>query len=142
MTYILVLPALLYAFHRRHWIFRIVRDFSLRREIAPMGTAPRKVRKDLDRLDLPELSVLLECMKAGPGSKPRIYGHKVHACGKWFTLPDSTYSRLVRIPEIVEKLRTPEDFFDCADDVAARIRVLKHKKQRMSGDRNAQSTDG
>lgn len=125
LTYLLILPVLMYAFHRRHWVIRKYRDWSLRRKIKPFGTAPPEVRADLDRLGAPELEVLLECLRSGPVEPPRVYGHKVYANEKWFLLPDSTFSKLVRIPEIIAALSTQTAFSNCAREVEARLRVLK-----------------
>lgn len=129
LTYILIIPALLYAWHRRHWIIRKWQDLALRRKINVHGRAPERVRADLDRLDAPELEVLLECLRKGIGediaAPPKIYGHKVHANNRWFLLPDSTFSRLVRIPEIIESLKTPAELSCCTGEVEARLQVLK-----------------
>jgi hypothetical protein len=126
LTYILIIPALMYAFHRRHWVIRKIQDLRLRRKIKPCKTAPKKIRADLDRLDAPELEILLECLKPGSLALPKIYGHKVVVNGKWVFLPDSTFSRLVRIPEIIESLNTPKEFSDCAEEITARLRVLNN----------------
>ena len=126
LTYILIIPALMYAFHRRHWVIRKIQDLRLRRKIKPCKTAPKKIRADLDRLDAPELEILLECLKPGSLALPKIYGHKVAVNGKWVFLPDSTFSRLVRIPEIIESLNTPKEFSDCAEEIMARLRVLNN----------------
>ncbi len=42
----------------------------------------------------------------------------------WHLLPDSTFSRLVRIPEIIETLQTPPERTDCTREVAARLKFL------------------
>ncbi len=125
LTYLLVIPALLYAFHRRHWVIRKWNDMKLRRAVKGNAKAPRRVRSDLDRLDAPELEVLLKCLKSDTKKVPTIYGHKVKANGKWYLLPDSTYSRLVRIPEIIEALSTPSEWSGCTQEIEARLRVLK-----------------
>jgi uncharacterized protein (DUF362 family) len=127
LTYILILPALLYAFHRRHWIVQKWKDLSRRRKIKISGILPNRVRADLDRLDAPELKVLLECLEAPIKTSPRIYGHKVHAAGKWFSLPDSTFSRLVRIAEIMEALKTAQDQSKCIAEVKARLKIAGYK---------------
>jgi len=125
LTYLLILPALLYAFHRRHWIVRFYADMKLRWGIRSETRAPRRVRSNLDSLDTPELEILLECLKSDSREVPRIYGHKVHTKGKWYPLPDSTFSKLVRIPEIIEALKTNSERSDCACEINARIRILK-----------------
>lgn len=125
LTYLLVLPALLYAFHRRDWVIRKWRDMKLRRAVKGDAIAPKQVRPALDRLDVPELELLLECLESDSNEVPAIYGHKVKANGKWYPLPDSTFSRLVRIPEIIEALAAPDDRSACAREVKARLRVLK-----------------
>jgi hypothetical protein len=127
LTYILIIPALMYAWHRRHWVIRKFKDLSLRRKINAHGRAPARVRADLDRLDAPELEVLLECLRANTDASPKIYGHKVHANNKWFLLPDSTFSRLVRIPEIIETLKTPAERSCCTGEVEARLQALKQR---------------
>ena len=124
LTYLLVIPALLYAFHRRHWVVRKFKDLRLRRAIREKGQAPRRVRADLDRLDLPELTVLLDCLESDPTQIPEIYGHKLRAGGRWFALPDSTFSRLVRIPEILAALNDSAERDCCAGEVRARMEVL------------------
>ncbi|MDD9305005.1 MAG: DUF362 domain-containing protein [Desulfobacter sp.] len=129
LTYILIIPLLLYGFHRRHWMIQKWKDFCLRWKIKSRGTAPKRVRADLDRLDAPELELLLECLSSGSAGSPQIYGHKVYANKKWFLLPDSTFSRLVRIPEIIEALKTPSERSDCAGEIQARLDILKQKKQ-------------
>jgi len=125
LTYLLVAPALLWAFHRRHWVIRKWNDMKLRRAVNGDAKAPRQVRSDLDRLDAPELGVLLECLKSDTKETPKIYGHKVKANGKWYLLPDSTFSRLVRIPEIIEALKTPLERSGCAREVEERLSALK-----------------
>lgn len=125
LTYLLIVPALLYAFHRRHWVIRKWNDMKLRRAVKDDAKAPKRVRSDLDRLDAPELELLLECMKSDIKETPKIYGHKVKANGKWYLLPDSTFSRLVRIPEIIEALNTPSEQSGCIREVEARLRVLE-----------------
>ncbi|MFC1888613.1 DUF362 domain-containing protein [Thermodesulfobacteriota bacterium] len=125
LTYLLILPALLYAFHRRHWIVRKWTDMKLRWQVRSTMKAPRRVRSNLGRLDAPELEVLLECLQSGSTEPPRIYGHKLNAHGKWFILPGSTFSRLVRIPEIIEALKTESERSDCTHEVEARLGVLK-----------------
>jgi len=125
LTYLLVIPALLYAFHRRHWVIRKWNDMKLRRAVKDDAKAPKRVRSDLDRLDAPELELLLECMKSDIKETPKIYGHKVKANGKWYLLPDSTFSRLVRIPEIIAALKTPSEQAGCIREAEARLRVLE-----------------
>ena len=124
LTYLLVLPALLWAFHRRHWVVRLWNDLKLRRAVRVDATAPGRVRCDLDRLDAPELDVLRACLDSDTGEVPKIYGHKIKANGKWYLLPDSTYSRLVRIPEIIERLKTSSERSGCLREIEARLRVL------------------
>ncbi|MCP4138630.1 MAG: DUF362 domain-containing protein [bacterium] len=124
LTYLLIAPALIYAFHRRHWIIRKFRDLKLRLAIKPGTKAPSRVRSHLDRLDIPELEVLLECLASGSAEPPRIYGHKIKANGKLYQLPGSTFSRLVRIPEIIEKLKTAAEKTNCAREIEARLEVL------------------
>ncbi|MBI9084206.1 MAG: DUF362 domain-containing protein [Desulfobacterales bacterium] len=125
MTYLLVIPILLYVFHRRHWVIRKVKDIKLRLAIRGEARAPRRVRSGLDRLDAPELEVLLDCLNVESALPPKIFGHKVQANGRWYLLPDSTFSRLVRIPEIIEMLKTSQERSGCAREVAARLKVLK-----------------
>ncbi len=125
LMYLLILPALLYAFHRRHLFVRIFTDMKLRWRIRSEKHVSRRVRSNLDRLNTPELEILLECLKSDSREVPRIYGHKVYAHGKWYHLPDSTFSRLVRIPEIIESLKTASERFNCVCEIEARIRVLK-----------------
>ncbi len=125
MTYLLVLPVLVYAFHRRHWVIRKWNDLKLRRAVGADGTAPRRLRAELDRLGTPELEVLLACLRSESKNPPRIYGHKVHSGNKWYLCPDSTYFKLVRIPEIAESLKTPSEKAGCIREVEARIRVIK-----------------
>ena len=137
LTYLLVLPALLYAFHRRHWILRKLADLRLRRKIGSGPKTPRRVRSALDRLDPPELEVLLECLKSDSTEPPRIYGHKLYSHGKWYLLPDSTFSRLVRIPEILEALKTDSERSDSIHEVEARLRVLETRPARTYRDRKA-----
>lgn len=130
LTYVLVLPALIYAFHRRHWFIRKARDYALRWRISSPRKAPASVRSELDRLDAPELEVLLDCLES-EGSEPvRIYGHRLTKNGKWYELPDSTFSRLVRIPEIIETLKTSKEVSDCACEVKARLQVLARLKSK------------
>ena len=124
LTYVLVLPALIYAFHRRHWVIRKMKDLKLRSAIQKDATAPRKIRGELDRLDAPELQILLSCLRSESSVKPRIYGHRVEHNGKWYTLPDSTFSKLVRIPEIMESLKGSKETLNCAREVEARLKVL------------------
>lgn len=125
LTYLLMIPALLYAFHRRHWIARKLTDMKIRWKIKSEKKAPRRVRSDLDRFGAPELEVLLECLKTDSTEPPRIYGHKLNSHGRWYLLPDSTFSRLVRIPEIIKALKTDSERSDCAHEVEARLRILK-----------------
>ena len=127
LTYILIIPALLYAFHRRHWLIRKWKDLSLRRKIKTAGSLPKAVRLDLDRLDVPELEVLLACLQSQPEDIPKIYGHKLYAAGKWFLLPDSTFSRVVRIPEIMEHVTTEKLKRACIEEVEARLSVLRNQ---------------
>lgn len=127
LTYILILPALLYAFHRRHWIIKKWKDLTLRRKIKNSSTLPYKIRADLDRLGAPELEVLLECLESPIKTIPKIYGHKVNAAGKWFSLPDSTFSRLVRIAEIMEALKKTKDHSNCLIEVKARLNMLNRE---------------
>lgn len=125
LTYLLIIPALLYGFHRRHWVVRKLTDLKLRWKIRSETKASRRVRLDLDRLDAPELEVLLECLKSESTEPPKIYGHKLTSHGRWYLLPDSTFSRLVRIPEIIEALKTDYERATCAREVEARLKVLK-----------------
>lgn len=129
LTYLLILPALLYAFHRKHWIVKRLTDLKLRWEIKADLKAPGRVRSNLDRLDSPELEVLLECLKSDSTEPPRIYGHKLNSDKKWYMLPDSTFSRLVRIPEIIESLETHSERSNCAHKIEARLRVLKTRTE-------------
>ena len=124
LTYLLIVPVLLYAFHRRHWIVRKLADMKLRRKIGSEIKAPRRVRSNLDRLDAPELEVLLECLKSDSTELPRIYGHKLNSQGRWYLLPDSTFSSLVRIPEVIETLKTDSERLHCAHEIEERLRVL------------------
>lgn len=125
MTWLLVIPILLYAFHRRHWVIRKAKDIKLRLAVRGGAKAPRRVRFALDRLHAPELEVLLDCLTVDSTVPPEIFGHKVQANGRWYLLPDSTFSRLVRIPEIIEALKTSHERSGCAREVASRLRVLK-----------------
>lgn len=125
ITYLLILPILVYAFHRRHWIIRKIKDLSLRRKVKPCPMAPKSVGADLDRLDAPELAVLLACLGSASTGSVKIYGHRLLADKRWFVLPDSTFSRLVRIPEIIDALNTPSERADCARQVEARLRILE-----------------
>lgn len=124
LTYILIIPLLIYGWHRRHWLVRKVKDLILNWKIKKNRMAPKRVRSCLDRLDLPELELLLDCLESKEKNIPKIYGHKVRANGKWYDLPHSFFSKLVRIPQIIQALDTPEDFAHCAREVAARIQVL------------------
>jgi hypothetical protein len=83
------------------------------------------VRADLDRLDAPELEVLLECLGTELKEPIKIFGHRVYIDGEWQALPDSTSFKLVRIPEIIDALKTPAERAGCALEVGARLRVLK-----------------
>ncbi len=125
LTYVLVLPVLIYAFHRRHWVIRKYRDLKLHRAVMGGPKAPGRVRKELDRLDAGELELLLACLRSDVKESPRIYGHRVRAAGKWHSLPDSTFSRLVRVPEILAALKSDSERERCAGEVEARIRALK-----------------
>ncbi len=125
LTYVLIIPVLLYAFHRRHLIFRKISDLKLRWKIKSEKKAPRRVRVNLDRLELQELELLLECLNSNLNESPKIYGHKVNSHGKWFNLPDSTFSKLVRIPEIIDSLKEESEISNCKSEVKSRIKVLK-----------------
>ena len=125
LTYLLVIPILLWAFHRRHWVIRKLKDLHLRRAIGDAAVAPQKVRDDLERLVGPELKLLGECLQADSQTPPAIYGHKVRALGKWHLFPDSTFSRLVRIPEILAALKTRPERANCLREVEARLKTLK-----------------
>jgi len=124
LTYLLVIPALLYLFHRRHWISRKIKDLRLRKAVGTTAQAPRRIRAALDRLGAPELDLLLDCLQAPAGQPLSIYGHRIRANGRWYHLPDSTFSRLVRLPEIIDALRTPAERAACAREVQARLRIL------------------
>lgn len=124
LTCVLVLPLVVYAFHRRHWFIRAWRDLKLRWMVRADATAPRRVRAALDRLEAPELQVLLACLRSKSKKAPRVYGHRVHAGGRWYVLPDSTSFRLARIPEIIETLGETDERAGCAREVAARLRAL------------------
>lgn len=132
LTWLLVLPVLMYAFHRRDWVIRTFRDYRLRWQIRSAQTAPRRIRKELDRLDTPELTLLKECLESNNDEQPQIFGHNIKANGAWYALPDSTFSRLVRIPEIVDALKTPEEMTRCIEEIKARLVVLK-KNARIDG---------
>lgn len=106
-------------------VLRKLTDMKLRWKIRSEMKAPRRIRLKLDRLDAPELEVLLECLKSESAEPPRIYGHKLTSHGRWYLLPDSTFSRLVRIPEIIEALKTDSERLECAREVEARLKVLK-----------------
>ena len=125
LSYLLIAPVLIYMFHRRHWIFRIMKDMKLRISILTKKKAPRRVRSSLDRLDAPELEVLLDCLKSDSLEAPVVFGYKVLHHDSWYMLPDSTFSRLVRIPEIIEKLQNASERSDCIREVEARLGVLK-----------------
>jgi hypothetical protein len=129
LTYLLIIPILLWAFHRRHWVLRKLKDLRLRRAIKAAPKAPRKVRGKLDRLDSPELELLLECLLADADHLPAIYGHKIKAHGKWYQLPDSTFAKLVRIPEIIAALKTPLERQDCIQEIKARLAHLQRTCQ-------------
>ena len=124
LTYLLVIPILLWAFHRRHRVVRKLRDLRLRRAIGDDAVAPKRVRANLERLDRTELELLRESLQANSGKLPQIYGHKVRAHGKWHLLPDSNFSRLVRIPEIIAALQNPQEKADCLKEIEARLKIL------------------
>jgi uncharacterized protein (DUF362 family) len=132
LSYLLIAPVLAYAFHRRHWLIRKMRDLKLRLAVRSNAKAPRRVRADLDRLDAPELEVLLECLRTELKEPIRIFGHRVYIDGEWRALPDSTSFKLVRIPEIIDALKTPAERTGCALEVGARLRVLRARGRRAS----------
>ena len=104
---------------------RKFKDLRLRRAIKTAPKAPRKVRGELDRLDSPELVMLLECLLVDADHPPAIYGHKLRAHGKWYQLPDSTFAKLVRIPEIIAALKTPPQREACIQEIKTRLAYLQ-----------------
>jgi hypothetical protein len=105
-----------------------MRDLKLHLALRSNAKAPRRVRADLDRLDAPELEVLLQCLRTELKEPIRIFGHRVYIDGEWRALPDSTSFKLVRIPEIIDALKTPAERAGCALEVGARLRVLKARE--------------
>jgi hypothetical protein len=101
-----------------------MRDLKLRLAVRSSAKAPRRVRAGLDRLEAPELEVLLECLRTELKEPIKIFGHRVYIDGEWRALPDSTSFKLVRIPEIIDALKTPAERAGCALEVEARLRVL------------------
>lgn len=125
LTYLMIIPALMYAFHRRHLLIRKAADLKLRFAIRSGAKAPRRIRANLDRLEAPELELLLDCLMSDSDTPINIYGHRVNACDKWYEFPDSTFSRLVRVPEIISSLKTPEQRSNCAEEIQRRLNALK-----------------
>lgn len=125
LSYLLVIPVLLWAFHRRHWVLRKLKDWRLHRAVRSAAKTPPRIRADLDRLDAPELELLLACVQSEADQTVKIYGHKVRANGQWHLMPNSTYAKLVRIPEIMAALKTPPQREACIQEITARLSFLQ-----------------
>ncbi|MFA6032951.1 MAG: DUF362 domain-containing protein [Myxococcota bacterium] len=101
LGFLLLLPALMYAGTKRHWVVRKWREWRRRRGAGVGAGIPSGILCRLDRLGGSELGVLGEVLKAGPG-QPLVYGHRLKAAGRIFELPDSTSFNMFRVAELIE----------------------------------------
>jgi uncharacterized protein (DUF362 family) len=133
LSYLLLVTPVLYAIQKRHWVRIKLSDMRRRSSLkARDGLASPEIDAELDRMEPPELKILAAILGDGNGGDPVIYGHKVKHGDKIYSLPDSSYFRVARIPLVISMARngatTPDRLKRCAEarieyETAARAKI-------------------